>query len=253
MTVKTGEPLPPVQIGIDIGKVHDPSATCATEVTQAATGRFRQRGKMTPGRCDPRGFWIPPQGIQEICYTHYTIRHITRLPLGMSYPDIAQHIADMLERPRFAGRQVGVFLDVTGVGRPVFDMVKAIILERKDGVWLDDGSLQLASKAIWHVRLRPITFVGGESYNRTKGTVGKSFIVSKLQTHLQHGRLHAPDTPEVKAMIGELRTYAITLNEHGHEQYGASSGKHDDLATAAALSTLEDPYTERESLSNRVY
>ncbi len=243
----------PIQIGIDVGKVHDPSAICVTEVSQHGTGRYRQRGHLSLGGVDHRGGWIPPQGIAEIMRTEYTVRHITRLPLGKSYPDIALHIADLLDSPLFVGRAVAVYIDITGVGRPVYDMVLELITERKEGVWHADGTFHFTAKSTWHVRMRPITFVSGEKYNRSKGTAGKAYIVSRLQTHLQHGRFHAPDIAEVKAMLGELRTYAITLNEHGHEQYGAESGKHDDLATAAALSVLADPFSEQVKYSERIF
>lgn len=246
-------PRSPVNVGCDIGKINDPSAICVTEITRVSLGKFRSRGQVTLGHMDERGNWIPPQGIEEIMRSEYTVRHITRLPLEMSYPDVAIHIADMLDNPLFAERRVKVYIDVTGVGRPVYDTLLRVILERKAGVWDKNGTLQLQNNAVWHVQMRPISFVHGEAYNRTKGTVGKAFIVSKLQSHLQEGRFHAPDTPEVKAMLAELRNYAVTLNEHGNEQYGASSGHHDDLATAAALAVLVDPYSERITYSQRVY
>lgn len=228
----------PVTVGCDIGQIHDPSAMCVCEVSQHFTGKYRQVGKQTLGHHDPKGNWIPPTGIEQVMRSEYTVRHITRLPLGTSYPDVALHIAGMLSKDLFQKRNVRVLLDVTGVGRPVYDDLKREIALRPE---------------CKHIQLRPISFSHGEKYNRSTGVLGKAFLVSKLQSLLQGGRVHAPKTKEVLATLEELKVYEIKVSDEGKDTYGGSIGKHDDLATCLALACLEDPFSEKVSYSERIY
>jgi hypothetical protein len=227
----------PVCVGIDVGQIQDPTAISVAEVEQIHTGKYRWINPI-PGHFTDRGEWIPPVDADPVMTSEYNIRNIRRLPLGTSYPDVAIIVAEMLCNPLFSNRSVRVLIDVTGVGRPVYEDLKREIKLRKEAQ---------------HVHLKPISFVHGETYNRSKGTLGKAFLVSRLQSLLQGGRVHAPMTPEVKVMLEELRVYEIKVNEAGKDTYGAEIGKHDDLATALALSCLEDPYGERVTYSRRVY
>lgn len=227
----------PVCIGIDVGQINDPTAIAVAEVHQVPTGKYRPF-EPVPAHVGPRGEWIPAKDADPVMASEYTIRHIRRLPLGTSYPDVATHIADMLCSPLLAGRKVRVLIDVTGVGRPVYDDLRREVALRKEAR---------------EVVLKPISFAHGEKYNRSTGVLGKAYLVSRLQSLLQSGRVHAPDTAEVKATLDELRVYEIKVSQDGKDTYGASIGKHDDLATALALACLEDPFGDRVSYSKRVY
>src|SRR5258707_5178079 len=110
--------------------------------------------------------------------SRYIIRHIERVALGTSYPDVAAYIADMLSKSIFAHRDVRVFIDVTGVGRPVYDDLRGEIKRRE---------------ATPPIVLRPITITGGMISNRAKGMVAKSFLVSCMQALLQSPCIHVPD------------------------------------------------------------
>jgi hypothetical protein len=228
--------LNPVCVGIDVGKIQDPTAVSVAEVIQQHTGKYRYITP-EPAHFNDQGEWIPAKDAESVMKSHYYIRHIQRLHLGTSYPDVALHITNMLCKPMFANREVRVFVDVTGVGQAIYDDIKK--------------EMEL-SKAK-HIQIKPISFVHGEAYNRSKGTLGKAFLVSRLQSLFQGARVHAPDTPEVKATVEELRVYEIKVSDEGKDTYGAKIGKHDDLATALGLSVLEDPFAERVSYSNRVY
>jgi len=217
VTVSTSignEELNPVAIGVDVGKVSDPTAIAVAEVSQTPTGRFfTNRGRQP----------IPAME------TQYTLRHIERLALGTSYPDVATKIADLLCSQNFKRRHVQVLVDVTGVGRPVYDA-----LERET---------QTRQYHALSVTLKPISFVHGEKYNRRVGSLGKAYLVSRLQALLQCGQIHAPETAEVRAMLEELRVYEIKIDQDGKDTYGAFKvGAHDDLATALALACLENPW-----------
>lgn len=230
--------LPPVNVGIDVGQIQDNTAISVAEVMHTHTGKYRYVEPM-PAHFDKD--WrqmLAPKDADPVMVSHYHIRHITRLPLGTSYPDVALHIADMLSKPIFAHRRVRVFIDVTGVGRPVFDDLRREVTLRHE----TQGIL-----------LRPITFAHGEKYNRVTGILGKAYLVSRLQSLLQGRRVHAPDTEEVRATLEELKVYEIKITDDGKDTYGASVGKHDDLATALGLSCLEDPHADKVAYTKRVY
>lgn len=244
--------LNPVAIGVDIGKVGDPTAISIAEAVKRDTGRIRYGRVQTLGEFNHKGEWIPPVGIDPIYVTEYFIRHIERLPLGMSYPDQALYLADLLGSALLLKRKVHVRMDVTGVGRPVYDSLLDEFTIRKYGALRKDGTLQ-PPREMCEAWFFPVNFVHGESYNQITGSMGKAFLVSRLQTLLQAGLLHAPDTQEVRATLDELRVYQIKIDQNGHDTYGAKVGKHDDLATALGLSVLVDPFSEKVRQSRRVY
>lgn len=229
--------LNPVTVGVDVGQIHDPTAIAVTEVGQVETGKLRHI-EPVPAHVGPDGQWVLPKYAEAVMATDYTVRYIRRLPLGTSYPDVALHVADLLCSPLLKERKVRVLIDVTGVGRPVYEDLKKEIGLRKEAR---------------HVQIQPISFVHGERYNRALGTLGKAYLVSRLQSLLQGRRVHAPDTPEMKATLDELRVYEIKVSNEGKDTYGASIGKHDDLATALGLSCLEDPYAYSARYSQRFY
>jgi hypothetical protein len=220
-----------VHVGIDIGKMQDPTASVAVQVIT-----------------------------DDLLPTRYVTQHLERLPLGMGYPDIADHIIGVLaaiagmlaaqraerlqvlrERVRQTGEQIradgGIpaidlrtFIDVTGVGRPVYDMVA--------------GAIERDARTR-HIDVRPITFVHGETYDRHTGRMGKAFLVSRLQVLLQERRLQLPPKhPEAQTIARELKDYEIHVDQNATDTYGAFKvGAHDDLVTGLGLAVLEDPAT----------
>ena len=88
-----------ISIGVDIGQKRDPTAIAVAEI---------DRRRAAPDRHE----------------THFLIRYLGRLPLGTPYPEVARRVAEVAER---AGSQGGVsatlYLDATGVGQPVVDLV----------------------------------------------------------------------------------------------------------------------------------
>jgi hypothetical protein len=247
------EQLNPVSVGIDVGQVTDPTALCITECIRRDTGRIRYAREQEMARYSPKGEWIPSKGADPVFVTDYTVRHIERLSLGMSYPDQAAYLADVLCNPLLRQRRVTVRIDVTGVGRPVYESLLGEFNIRKYGRYRPNGTFQ-PPREMCEAYFLPITFVHGETYNRRTGSLGKSFLVSKLQSLLQSGRVHAPDTPEVRATLDEMRVYERRMSQDGVDQYGAfKKGTHDDLATALGLSCLEDPFLEKARTGARVY
>src|SRR6266566_4430457 len=220
--------LNPVCVGVDVGQIHDPTALSVAEVMQIHTGKFRMGPQYhIPAHVDEKGQFHPGQDAEPVMVNEYTIRHIRRLALGTSYPDVALHLADMLCSPMFHLRDVRVLIDVTGVGRPVYDDLDREIRLRKQGIWYGDGTFRTPNREeMRSLILKPITFSHGEKYNRSTGVLAKAYLVSRLQSLLQGGRVHGPDTKEMKATVEELKVYEIKLDQDGKDTYGATVGKH---------------------------
>lgn len=230
--------LNPICIGVDVGQINDPTAISVVEISQKHTGQYRQI-KPVRAHINAKGHFVPPKDADPVMISEYTVRNIQRLPLKTSYPAVATHIAEMICNPLFIHRSMSVLIDVTGVGRPIYDDLQTAIHLRPEAK---------------RVRLQPITFTHGETYNRSRGLLGKAYLVSKLQSLLQGGRVHAPDTSEMRATLEELRVYEIKISQDGRDTYGAfQTGKHDDLATALGLSVLEDPFAMKVTYSERIY
>jgi len=222
--------LTTVHVGLDLGKQQDPTALVVAEVTEESAA--------TPA--EPL---LPP-------YTRYRVQMIERLPLGTSYPGVATyvvkvlaalyaawltHAKQLLYPPSPDSLSIQLFADATGVGMPVVDILREAIDADRSGA---------AARTI----LRPITFVHGEQYTRSLGVqpgrMGKAYLVSRLQALLQQqNRIDLPKgEPDILAMVEELKTYDIHIDQDGHDTYGAFKvGTHDDLATALGLAVLEDP------------
>src|SRR5947209_8435337 len=91
-----------VCIGVDIGQKVDPTAIAVVEIELRLTEGTTRREN------------------------YHLVRHLARLPLGTSYPDVTQELANV--RQRVHARQHTwplIWLDSTGVGQPVVDMMKA--------------------------------------------------------------------------------------------------------------------------------
>jgi len=78
-------------IGVDIGKINDPTA-----IAVVAT-----RAEMRPV---------------------YRVGHLERLPLGTVYPQIVAHVRDLMRRSIFAHGRTELVVDQTGCGAPVCDL-----------------------------------------------------------------------------------------------------------------------------------
>ena len=72
--------------------------------------------------------------------------------------------------------------------------------------------------------------------------IGKAFLVNRLQTLLQHQRIHLPaGHKEAGALVEELLNYEIRVGENASAKFGAfRTGTHDDLVTALGLAVQTD-------------
>jgi len=212
-----------VTVGVDIGQKHDPTALVVVEAVERPTGRVRRTGG---------GEAAAPE-----TEAAFEARFLERLPLGTAYPDVAARVAavarGVLDRsgadPRAPGRRVTLVLDATGVGQPIADLLRAAVKDLP-------------------VRVTAATFTHGDRLSGRPGarelTVGKAFLVSRLQALLQTGRLALPaGHPEAAALAQELLDYEIRVDPDGDAKFGAfRTGRHDDLVTALGLAVLTEPY-----------
>ncbi|HEY8745810.1 MAG TPA: hypothetical protein VIU62_22210 [Chloroflexota bacterium] len=157
---------------------------------------------------------------------HHVARHLERLPLNTPYPQVGARVAQVVAGvARQTGSYPRLYVDATGVGTPVCDELK------RAGV---------------RGHLTPVYFTYGDRriVDSEKGQIslGKAYLVSRLQALLQGGRLHLPKTPEAEALGRELLDYEIKVSEDANDRYGAFKvGAHDDLVTALGLATQVDP------------
>ena len=184
-----------IVMGVDLGQKQDPSAVCIAETeTRPVDGRAE---------------------------SHYLIRHLERLALRTPYPRVVDRIAELvLEVRRRSGTLPRVFVDATGVGAPVMDLLR----QRESEI----------GPAIAVV----FTYGDRRTVKPQSGrvTLGKAHLVSRLQALLGSGRLHLPQTQEAAALARELLDYEIRVDENAHARFGAfKTGAHDDLVTALGL------------------
>ena len=209
-------------IGLDIGQQRDPTALAIVEAVQTKTGRMTHTGH--PGG-DPN--W----GTCVHCYPEtedvFHVRDIGRLELGPKYPQVALRVAEAVSALNLRCVVPSLLVDVTGVGRPVFDIMSNALAD------LD-------------VRMSAVTFTGGHNLKGNLGSpeiaMPKPLLVSRLQALLQSRRIVMPDTAQTRALADELRVYEVRVSEDAKLTAGAfKTGTHDDMATALGLACLFDP------------
>jgi len=196
-------------VGVDLGQSTDPTAICVLE---------RLTGVMDAGSDFERHLGMTTS--MQTPAEQTNVRHLERLPLGMSYPAVVQHVARLLARPPLCGderqRPAELVLDQTGVGAPVAD------------VFADAGmkpirvTITAGDKATW---------VGLDRWH-----VAKTILISTLDAKLHIGELRfAAALSGSAAMKDELQDFRRHVGAAGRATYSARQGKHDDLVLAVAI------------------
>jgi hypothetical protein len=179
------ERAPALYLGVDLGQVNDYTALAIAEQ-------------------------VPIDRTDEHTYN---IRHLERLPLGMSYVKQVAHVAALLATPRL--RDARLVVDQTGVGRAVVDFFRAANL-RPTGIVIHGGNEVIREGQDYHVPKRD--------------------LVAAVQVALQGGRLKiAGALPEAATLTKELQAFEVKLSQAGHDSYSAREGEHDDLILAVAV------------------
>ena len=207
-----------VRIGVDIGQRVDPSAICVVAVEQ----------------------WADLQW-------HFVARHVERLPLGTTYPAVVDRLVEIhgklasqtsesetkrslpygsvaypYLRPPPSRMNVRLWVDATGVGLPIVDLLREARLP-----------------------VTPVYLTGSDKVTKEGGELrlGKGLLVSRLQVLASCNRLHLDKKmPETQALLDEIKNYEIRTSDAGHTSFGAfKTGAHDDLVTALALACWQKP------------
>lgn len=188
-----------ITVGVDIGQKRDPTAFCVVELDER--------------RLDRRSI------------NHWIVRHLERLPLGTSYPDVARRLSAVADGIRQRSTRTPYFyVDATGIGEPIVELLR-------------DETTRLG-------RITPVYFTHGDQRSQEGRTIrlGKAYLVSRLQMLLQCQRLHLPRTAEAERLAEDLLTYEIEVDENANDRYGAFRvGMQDDLVTALGLAVNKEP------------
>jgi len=191
-----------ITMGIDIGQKRDHSALCVAESVTRENG--------------------------DRSAVHHLVRHLERLPLATPFPDIAARagsVAAAIDRRVRCSPEI--FIDATGVGMPVVDLVReAVAVARAvTPVFFTHGDRRTVLGTPW----------------RPEVQLGKAYLVSRLQTLLQAERLHLPRTTEAETLARELLEFEIRVETDANDRYGAFPvGTHDDLVMALGLAVQTD-------------
>jgi len=201
-----------VVMGVDIGQKRDPTAIAVVEWEERVVGqKVVKRGNVIVDRRDETEY-------------HYTTRHLERLPLGTPYPDVARRVGQLAEgiKERTGRRPSKLYVDATGVGQPVVDLLREYGV-RSVGVYFNHGDKRV-------------------EVSRQQVNLGKAYLVSRLQSLLQSGRIHLPRSDEAQVLAQELMDYEIRVDQDANDRYGAFRvGTHDDLVTALGLAVQAEP------------
>jgi hypothetical protein len=181
-------------MGCDLGQSVDPTAIAILQHTHA----FRE--------------WA--RGGADQVEDTFDVRHLARLPLGLSYPTVVQEVAMLLARPPLVGN-CELILDETGCGRPVADLFDTTGL-KPTRVTITAGAEQSFVNGSWHV--------------------SKQTLVSTLDARLHTGELRfAKELLDAETLREELRDFRRHLSTAGRYSFEARVGKHDDLVLAVAI------------------
>ena len=195
-------------VGVDLGQSTDPTAICVIEhitgVMDSCSDYERHTGlptKQTPAE-------------------RVDVRHLQRLPLGLSYPAQVQHVADLLARPPLCGDEnqapAEFIIDETGVGRAVGD------------IFIDAG---LKPKRVSITAGSEVSWAGPARVH-----VPKTILISTVDAMLIGAVLRfAAALSEAGAMKDELQDFRRKLSDAGRATYAARTGAHDDLVLACAI------------------
>jgi hypothetical protein len=189
-------------VGLDLGQSNDHTALAVVEKTKA-------------GETDDA--------------TDLHLRHLERYPLRTPYPEIVARVAALVEDPQlrntYLNRRLGrrilekpeLFVDATGVGRPVVDLFK----ERG-------------------LRYKAITITGGNKVTSVAGGYGvpKRDLIGGLEVPFHSGRLKVAAGLRLwETLRAELQTFrrkvSLTTGMDTYEHWRESD--FDDLVLAAAL------------------
>jgi hypothetical protein len=193
-------------VAADLGQANDFTAICCLEKT---TGVLDGNSEWER-HC---GVGLLPQRKTE----RLAVRHLERLPLGLSYVDVVQHVKMLLARPPLDDPQTVLVIDESGVGRAVGD------------IFVQHG-----------MRPKRITITAGSEEASINGFdrwhVAKQILVSRLDAALHTGLLRiAKELREAGPLSEEMKNFQRSVSASGRATYSARATMHDDLVLSVSL------------------
>lgn len=197
------------QVGIDVGMVSDPTTVAVIQrVRMVPTARALQRGRHREARAAAGNY---PERLR--------LRYLARLPLGTLYPRQVEILSELLTHRALRGAEV--YLDATGVGKPVLQMLKRAGVRNLHGV--------------------SITSAQSEARRVPDGwNVGKAELVNGVTVAMQTARLRlGRRVDHVDLLVKELRDFRAKQNANtGNMTFNAREGQHDDLVLAVSYAVF---------------
>ena len=200
-----------VVIGVELGQQRRPSAICVADAER----------RPLPGRKDKEA--------------HFLIRHLEQLPPGSTFPEVAVRLDEVAqgaarqstsEKPIPEWGPPRAYVNATGLGEPVMKVLRSPATEIF-AVFFNHGDRRVEE-------------------NRNEVTLGKAYLVARLQALLQTRQLHLPSTPDAAALAADLLNYEIRVSEDANDRYGAFRvGRNDELITALGLAVHAEPNWSR--------
>jgi hypothetical protein len=206
-----------------VGQLKDPTALVIVEEVHDEI-YYEDLGydaaKHQPNR--PEGLWVDIQSKVFTFTPRYLCRHIERLPLGLSYPQVCKVAADVVASRQLwvNGEKPTLLVDETGVGKGITDFMRVLGLAPK-GYVITGGST-----------------VNYPADNRVH--VPKTDLVYAAIIALQSGTLEIAQSLEfAKTLRAELLAFEATVTPAGNTTFAAATnadwrnpGKHDDILLA---------------------
>ncbi|CAA9261115.1 MAG: hypothetical protein AVDCRST_MAG77-2673 [uncultured Chloroflexi bacterium] len=183
--------------------------------TTADAGGWALPSAMTLRQLDAARRWTAQYG--RPADPPLAVRHLERLPLGTSYPDVVRRVKQLISTAPLQPDTTAVLVDQTGVGRAVCDYF-----------------------ALEGVRVIPVTVTGGIAVtgDAISGLhTPKRDLVGATQVALQQRRLTiARALPDASVLVKELASFKVKITAAANDTYGSwREGEHDDLAFALCL------------------
>jgi len=146
----------------------------------------------------------------------YALRHLERPEKRTTYDVIVDKIVNLMNSPKLTNN-AELVIDITGVGRPVYDMM-----------------IRAGLKPL------PISITGGKEVSRDDQGgyhVPKRDLASSLQVAFASRRLKiAQGLPLAQVFMTEMQNFKVKISQSGNDTYEAWREKdHDDLVLSVAM------------------
>ncbi len=192
-------------VGVDLGQSQDHTAIVIFDRLERVIRRSQMFG------------FEPTPRLSETRKPIYIARHIDRLPLGTSYPDIVRHVTDLIRELPRRPRAPDLVVDGTGVGKAVVDLFR-------------------------EARMNPIAIsitAGREVHSPSSRVfnVPKRDLVAVLSVLLQERRIRiSRSLKHSQTLVEEMLNFKVKVSASGHDSYEAwREAIHDDLVLAMAI------------------